>query len=467
MRRPPEHDVERRAWSSRRNGARRARRGPETPSAERATGRSGGRARLAALGGVLFGALYLWFYLVLPLRHLGETGGDFRGYHQAARALLEGRTPYLEGAFSYPPLLAVLVLPLAPLPLGTARLLWFAASQVALLGAWWLTWRMLRSTPTALAASAIVWGLAGTVPENLVLGQVNPLLVLLLAAAGALVAKRPAAAASAIGIAAALKVWPGALLVVLALRRQWRALAAGVATMAVLSVVPAVIAAALVEGPMAVGEESVPMGTAAPLNVSLPALALRIADPPRDGVMPAPWLEGSAPRGWEPLARRGWIAALVSLGVLAVAVVALARSPRSGGQPPASRRDDEGAPAAARAGVVPAARPLDFAVMTAAALLASPVTWYHYHLCQFPAMALVLERRLAARRVEAVLGLGVLYVAVARAQPWLFGRYVERWGFTGEAPAALWLATSVGPILAAGWLALLVREARRGPDPTS
>jgi alpha-1,2-mannosyltransferase len=409
-------------------------------------GRDPKRRRLLVAGGALvLAAIVCWSYLILPLRHLGDTGGDFRGYHQAARALLEGRSPYLDGAFSYPPLLAIVVVPLAALPLEAARLIWFAASLVALMGAFGLTYRGLGHTPLALAATATVWGLAGTVPANLVLGQVNPFLLLLLAAAGASVTQRPVAAAAAIGVATALKVWPGALLVIFVMRRQWRELAVGAATALLLFAAPAMVASAMVEGPMSVTEQSVPMGTAAPLNVSLPALALRLADPPLGGTMPAPWLEGVAPRGWEPLSRRGWLSAVVALSVLAAAALALDRAR------PRAR----------------SATAIELGVMTAAAILASPVSWYHYQLCQFPAMALVLERRLAAGRWRAAAFVALLSVALTRAQPWLFGRYVERWGWTAEAPVALWLTTSVGPILAAAWLILVAREAARRNAPSA
>jgi hypothetical protein len=129
---------------------------------------------------------------------------------------------------------------------------------------------------------------------------------------------------------------------------------------------------------------------------------------------------------------------VVAVSVLAAAVAALGRA-----RPPGA-----------------GATPIELGLMTAAAVLASPVSWYHYQLCQFPAAAMLLERRLAAGRWRAAALVAVFFLALTRAQPWLFGRYVERWGWTAEAPAALWVSTSVGPILAALWLALAAREAR-------
>jgi hypothetical protein len=302
----------------------------------------------------------------------------------------------------------------------------------------------------------MVWIVGGTVPENLVLGQVNPLLLLALALALWLLPQHPRAAAIAIGTAAALKVWPAALLLVFAWRRQWRPLLAGVALIAVLLATPAAITAVMVDPPEAPGfERPLRVGNAAPLNVSLPALALRFADPPRGGEMPASWTSGTSPAGFEPWARHGWIAATVAALVLIATALAIGVVPRAAGSrlsPPLADRDSAGA---ARS------RTLELGAITAAAILAAPVGWYHYQLCQFPAFALMIERALAARRARAALLLLVLLALLTRAQSWGFGRYVERWGWTGEAPAALLIVTSVAPVLSAWWTAYLVREAKR------
>ncbi len=104
------------------------------------------------------------------------------------------------------------MLPLASLPVDTARVVWFAASQAALLGSFWLMLRVLGGGTAALAAVAAVWIVGGTVQENLVLGQVNPFLLLAIALALWLLPARPRTAAAVIGVAAALKVWPALLL---------------------------------------------------------------------------------------------------------------------------------------------------------------------------------------------------------------------------------------------------------------
>jgi hypothetical protein len=150
---------------------------------------------------------------------------------------------------------------------------------------------------------------------------------------------------------------------------------------------------------------------------------------------------GTSPGGFEPWARHGWLAAGLAALVVVGSAVALAM---------AGAAHNDGQRAA-----------LDLAAMTAAAILAAPVGWYHYQLCQFPAFALVIAPCLAAHRWRAAALLLALQAALTRAPAWGFGLYVERFGWTARSPAALWLATSVGPILAVVWTIFLIREARR------
>jgi hypothetical protein len=187
------------------------------------------------------------------------------------------------------------------------------------------------------------------------------------------------------------------------------------------------------------------VGSAAPLNISLPALALRLTDPPRGVEMPASWIDGVAPGGFEPWGRHGWLAVAVAAATLAVAVAALAsrwiapRVPLPGGWH---------------------SRALELCALLSAAMLAAPVGWYHYQICQLPAFAIVVEGKLAARQWRGAAFLFAMLVALTRAPAWLFGLYVERFGWTAQSPAALWIATSAGPLLATGWTIFLVREAR-------
>ena len=180
--------------------------------------------------------------------------------------------------------------------------------------------------------------------------------------------------------------------------------------------------------------------------------------------MPASWLAGTSPSGFEPWNRHGWIAAVVAALVLTTGAMALwwpVAHPRLGRGGPLRWGEAAGAANQSLAGDrLPFA--LEIGALVAAAVLAAPVGWYHYQLCQFPAFAVVVERAFAARRRRAALLWLLLLAVLTRAQAWGFGRYVDRWGWTAQAPVALWAVTAVVPVAAAVWAAYLVREARRG-----
>jgi hypothetical protein len=401
---------------------------------------------------IVFAVLWIWLDIAVPWRHLESTAGDFRAYHEAARALAAGESPYSESAFIYPPLLPVMLLPLAPLPLESARVVWFFASQAALLGSLWLMLPLCGPGTAGAAALAVVWIAGGSVQENLVLGQANPFLLLAIGAAMRLLPRRASGAAASIGAAAAIKIWPAVLLFLLALRRAWRPLLAGVAVTTALIAAPAVITLMMADDASPLGgDRPLRVGSAAPLNVSLPGLALRLVDSPRDGEMPKSWIDGVAPGGFAPWGERGWLAAAVAALVLGGGMVALARPPP---RATVAGRDDTLASSERQAWA------LDLGALAAVAILAAPIGWYHYQLCQFPLFSIVLARRLDARRYRSAFATVLVLIALTRGPAWAFGRYVDRFGFTAEAPVWLWIATSVGPVVGLGWMAWAIREAR-------
>ena len=81
--------------------------------------------------------------------------------------------------YIYPPLLAYLLTPLAPLPYVTARWVWFLFSHACLLAAAWLMWRALGRDWIAAGSIAFVWAMGGAAPENLGWGQPGSELTLL------------------------------------------------------------------------------------------------------------------------------------------------------------------------------------------------------------------------------------------------------------------------------------------------
>ena len=173
-----------------------------------------------------------------------RDGNDFPIYWQAARDMLAHRSPYdvssgLHG-YVYLPWFALLLGPLAILPLPAATSCWYVANLLflwlagrALLGALHVAAPLPRARWLLLAALP----LAGLFHDNLFLGQANVLLLLLLVTGvrGAMSERASWSQGTALGLAAALKMPAALLLLPLLLRGRARA-AAGFATAALLAV---------------------------------------------------------------------------------------------------------------------------------------------------------------------------------------------------------------------------------------
>ena len=162
-----------------------------------------------------------------------RDGNDFPIYWQAARALLSGQSPYDVGSglhgYVYLPWFALLLGPLALLPLAGAAACWYAINVAFL----WLAGRALLDTigmvapvPRARVLVLATLPFAGLLHDNLVLGQANLLLLLLVAATaqGALGPRRNGAHGIALGLATALKMPAGLVLLPLLLRGHTRAI---------------------------------------------------------------------------------------------------------------------------------------------------------------------------------------------------------------------------------------------------
>jgi len=162
-----------------------------------------------------------------------RDGNDFPIYWQAARDLLAGRSPYdvssgLHG-YVYLPWFALLLSPLAPLPLPVAAWTWTIANLVFLALACGALRDAVRdalpATPTSilwLAALPIV----GAIHDNLMLGQANLLLLWLVAVGvrGILRAGAGVRHGLALALAAALKMPAAVLAAPMALRARTRPL---------------------------------------------------------------------------------------------------------------------------------------------------------------------------------------------------------------------------------------------------
>ncbi|MFI5167550.1 MAG: glycosyltransferase family 87 protein [Thermoanaerobaculales bacterium] len=398
--------------------------------------------------GVVLGlsiAFYLWRNVVVALPYLRHGASDFTNYYLAARALLAGRSPFSAPNFDYPALLAFLVAPIAWLPESAARLTWFGVGHFCLIAAGVLLWRRLGSDRVAAIAVGTVWALGGTVAENLVLGQVNPLLLLALVGSWAVAWQARSRGAALIGVATAIKIWPAVLVVGDALARRWREVAVSVAVAAMLLGVPWAFVALRLPEPHAPPRAGFWIGTPSLVNCSVPAVVLRLLEPPVDREpLPPNWVVGSDPGRLSLPALHGVISVGAAAVVLAGGLWALARNARAR----TLREEDQTLLAAA---------------LVALALAAAPVAWYHYQLLNFPGITVLAARRLRARRIAAMALLGGVVLLATWPHALLMDPYVTRYGWTAANPVLLWLTTCVVPVADVALFAIFLGELGAAP----
>lgn len=186
-----------------------------------------------------------WLAIRGTLKGLRPGGNDFTIYYDAARALLAGRDPILVYGSIYPPSFDVALVPFGALPYLPALCLWQSLSFLALIWGWRRSLEMLG--PALHERPYVPWlallAVARLADSNFSYGQVNTITFALVAEAvyrfrGACLGL----GALAIGAGAALKVLPGLLCVWLVFRGAWRTLAASVLAIAILTLVPPLVA---------------------------------------------------------------------------------------------------------------------------------------------------------------------------------------------------------------------------------
>jgi Glycosyltransferase family 87 len=185
---------------------------------------------------------------------LGLGSNDFHDYWLAGRLILQGHSPYdmaalqslaqsehlsftLGGGYSYPLPFALAMAPLAVLPFGLALAVFNVVSLAAfgLTVAVWVEWAHGRfdASRRRRLALALAAGVYAPVYGTVVMGQANLILFPLLGLGAVLVLDGTTVArrfwgGAMLGLAAVVKLVPGALVVPLALgRRKWAA--AGIA----------------------------------------------------------------------------------------------------------------------------------------------------------------------------------------------------------------------------------------------
>jgi len=172
--------------------------------------------------------------LVQTLHKASRPGGyDFTSYLLSARALWHGANPYLTDTpfpYIYPLTLAFSLGPVALLPARAAEVLWFAANLAA---AVWAVWLLVdlnagrlgirRVGPLTAPLVLLFLLLLAPIQNNLLNGQVNPLILLLCVLFLRFHLRGAAAAAGAfLGLAAAIKLVPLVFLLFLLVRRDFR-----------------------------------------------------------------------------------------------------------------------------------------------------------------------------------------------------------------------------------------------------
>ncbi len=254
----------------------------------------------------------------LVLVQAGFRHQDFGAYLAAAHDVLSGHPlyaaflhhpfpdPTLRPAYIYPPAFALLVSPLAWLPVDVAGAIWLVICQGCLAAAVLLVVRWLR--PAAWATTAIIVSTATFYPLwiDAVQGQANLILVLLITVGVAGIVRGDARFAAALGVATALKLTPALLLLWLLLDRRLKAAAWMLMGFAGLTLAAGLLRISDTLAFFGLVVPTLARGTAAYANQSLSALLARVlsANPYTD-----PWVA----LGWLP-----WLTVVAALGLVAV-----------------------------------------------------------------------------------------------------------------------------------------------------
>ena len=186
----------------------------------------------------------------IPQSFDGQRPNDFPNYYVAGQRLWEARPIYAPlanevydrlGFVGYPtnvadsPFAVLVLSPLSQLPYRTAFLLLYVFSLLAVPAVVFVTARALNVAAWGALAAASVSLLSNQYRFLLLFNHMESLLLCLLVGGWlCLRARRDRAGAALWGAAAALKLFPALLLVLLAAQRRWRAALWGTATAAML-----------------------------------------------------------------------------------------------------------------------------------------------------------------------------------------------------------------------------------------
>ncbi len=389
---------------------------------------------------LLLCAAWYWHETVITVIPGMGDPSDFKPYWEAAGNIIHGQTPYVTNGYIYPPLLACLLTPLAPLSYLKARWAWFAISQLLLLIAAWLMWRAMGRDWLAACCVAFVWAVGDAAPETLALGQLGPILTLLLVIAYTQIDWRQAAS---VALGLALKLIPGVLGIVFLLRRQWRTLGLLIGVTLLVLALPWSLVYCCLSGPKTPAGTDTWTGTPAILSWSLPSVALRIVDSPAPGgPLPPDWEFGNDLPNLRLPAYLRWLSVLVAAVVLLTGLAIWL--------------------ATLKRGLSPKQVEFAMAALLSLSLAASPVCWTHYQVMEYPGVALLLGYAWRARR-WALLAWSFIIGSLLYPAPVQVLRYLAmkdgNWKLISH--SALYGWTSVTPVASLAMFALLLRQARR------
>lgn len=356
----------------------------------------------------------------IPATDIARMHVDFDTFRASAHALVQhgpgSAAIYDTGARLHnlnPPLLSVLLAPLALLDPVTGYRLLTALSVLLVVGSVLLVCRELRLGRRWTTGALVVVLASSPLHGTLLLGQIYPLLLAGLTAGW--VAERrghPVLAAACYGVTVALKPSLAPVLLFPAVQARWRPFAAGIAAAAVATLVGVAVAGwptAFQWLAMALAE---PVGPT-PDNASLPGQALRWGIPTVVG-------------------------ALVGAAVAAGTLVHLGRRTRRHGAGPAAGTDPGGTAL--------------FAVL-ATGLLAAPIAWHNYLLLLVPGLlALVASGEAGDTRRRVVVAIGCLAVVpVSWSDLWADGGWAAPLGralYTAVLLVTWWslLRPATGPV---------------------
>ncbi|MCD6452213.1 MAG: DUF2029 domain-containing protein [Acidobacteria bacterium] len=163
----------------------------------------------------LFGLAFIYLGISFIHRIEKDGGTDFNVYYQAGKLINKGMAnelyTFTTGRgwhYNYPPLFAILISPLSILPLREAGLVWYLLNLVFLFFSLRLLLRLRSEDSLLPLAFTIIYG-AGAVGENLMVGQVNILITLIILISFSLIEKEKGFAAGILlSLASTIKVIP-------------------------------------------------------------------------------------------------------------------------------------------------------------------------------------------------------------------------------------------------------------------